>query len=144
MSVGPIFATLTRFTHTTPHPIFSQSGCTEASSFQWRLDDKDGRTVSSEWSIPGSEVKTALRHSWLRTYNLILSPPPVQSALWPLSPSTPHTTKGTQLRVHRFLIRKDWTSTCSDWLKMGWGVVWVKLESVGRQWQKGALNRGGG
>jgi hypothetical protein len=47
--VGPIFATLSCFTHTTPHPIFSQSERVEASSSPAQLHHKYGRIYSFHW-----------------------------------------------------------------------------------------------
>jgi hypothetical protein len=47
--VGPIFATLSCFTHTTPHPIFSQSEHVEASSSPTQLYHKYGRKHSFHW-----------------------------------------------------------------------------------------------
>jgi hypothetical protein len=47
--VGPIFATLSCFTHTTPHSIFSQSEYAEASSSPVQLYHKYGRKHSFHW-----------------------------------------------------------------------------------------------
>jgi hypothetical protein len=47
--VGPIFATLSCFTHATPHPIFSQSEHIEASSSLVQLYYKYGKKHSFHW-----------------------------------------------------------------------------------------------